>query len=87
MNDTVKLVIEIPKEDYLNAKGINWANIPPEYVDDYEYQIANGIPLDDVKRTIEEDMSWYMFNEYGNETAVHKELMAILNNIGKEVSE
>lgn len=46
MSDKVKLIIEIPKEDYLNAKRINWANVRPECVDDYEYQIAHGTPLD-----------------------------------------
>lgn len=54
MSEKVKLIIEIPKEDYLNAKRINWANIRPEYVDDYEYQIAHGILLEDIKMKIKD---------------------------------
>ena len=37
-----------------------------------------------VKAEIETNLSWEMFDEYGNETRLHKELMEILDNIGKE---
>lgn len=46
MSDTVKLVIEMPKEDYYFTKGAETARFfPSEY---YVDLILNGIPLDDV---------------------------------------
>ena len=80
MGDTVKLIIEIPKKTYLEIKDgliVRNAIITAE-------AIKNGVPLDDVKLKIEQDMSFDMFNDYGNETAIHKELWEILDNIGKE---
>ena len=79
MSDTVKLIIEIPKEDYKRCKEKYQRRI-----DIMGDAIANGTPLDDVKLKIEQDMCFDMFNDYGNETAVHKELWEILDNIGKE---
>jgi len=68
MSDTVKLIIEIPK-------------VPKN--DHERWVLAHGTPLDDVKLKIEQDMSFDMFDDYGNETAIHKELWQILDNIGK----
>ena len=43
MSDTVKLIIEIPKEDYEFTKGAKTARyFPPEY---YVNLILNGTPL------------------------------------------
>lgn len=36
-----------------------------------------------LKAEIETNLSWDMFDEYGNETRLHKELMEILDSIGK----
>lgn len=79
MSETVKLVIEIPKETYLGLRGyisVRNAIVSVE-------AIHNGVPLDEIKAKIETDLSWEMFDEYGNETTLHKELMEILDNIGK----
>lgn len=78
MSETVKLIIEIPKGLYEMCKKYEL------YTSDSEtLAIAHGIPLDDVKAEIETNLSWEMFDEYGNETGLHKELMEILDNIGK----
>ncbi len=46
MSDTVKLIVEIPKEDYEFTKGAKTARyFPSEY---YVKLILNGIPLDSV---------------------------------------
>lgn len=42
----MKLVIEISEEEYKNAKQINWANLRPEQVDDWDWIIAHGKPLE-----------------------------------------
>lgn len=45
MSETVKLIIEIPKEDYEFTKDAETARVfPSEY---YVKLILNGIPLDD----------------------------------------
>lgn len=64
MSDTVKLIINIHK-------------LPKN--DHERWVLAHGTPLDDVKAEIETNLSWDMFDEYGNETRLHKELMEILN--------
>lgn len=77
----MKLVIEIPKGalEVLNTKGVDW--LGAEHI---LSAVAHGVPLDTVKAKIETDLSWSMFDEYGNETRLHKDLMEILANIGKE---
>jgi hypothetical protein len=76
MSDKVKLIIEIPKAEYERLV----------YIDHLKLRgyIENGIPLDDVKEEIEQDMSFDMFDDYGNKTRIHKELWEILDNIDKE---
>lgn len=80
MSDTVKLVIEIPKEVF-EARKVG--EISPWVTTPILDSVQNGIPLDDVKLKIEQDMSLDMFDDYGNETAIHKELWEIFDNIGK----
>lgn len=89
----MKLIIDIPKEDYLKAKRINWANIRPEYVDDYEYQIAHGTPLDEVKAKIKAMFppsgDWMYGEECEHEHTVCEvlsDVLQILDNIGNEKS-
>lgn len=96
MSETVKLIIEIPKEDieficktsFVEDERTMFKQSPSDrqgtmmlfrLVD----SVKDGIPLDDVKAEIETNLSWEMFDEYGNETDLHKELMDILDNIGK----
>ena len=83
MSETVKLIIEIPKEEYEFIK--NLVVVPPK--DSYCELIVNAVPLEEVKTKIETDLSWDMYDEYGNETCLHKSLMQILDNIGKESEE
>ncbi len=96
MSDTVKLVIEIPKEDielicktsFVEDERTMFKQSPSDRQGTMMLfrlmdSVKDGIPLDDVKLKIEQDMSWEMFDEYGNETRLHKELMEILDNMGK----
>lgn len=84
MSDVVKLVVEIPQRVHEQLKS---GHVNQEAMFYSSLAIKHGVPLDDVKLQIEQDMSWDMFDEYGNETTVHKELMHILDNIGKEGEE
>lgn len=78
MRETVKLIIEIPRNEYEQT-----CNLTLHDRSIWDNAIRKGIPLDDVKAEIETDLSWEMFDEYGNETALHEELWEILDNIGK----
>lgn len=81
----MKLIIDIPAEKDFIDKAL-WGGIDAFDTDDLVIvldAIAHGTPLDDVKLKIEQDMCFDMFNDYGNETAIHKELWEILDNIGK----
>ena len=80
MSDTVKLIIELPTDKYLSVK----TNIINDFIYD---AVKHGIPLDDVKAEIETDLSGDMFDDYGNETDLHKVLWEILDNVGKAESE
>ena len=50
----------------------------------YGWEEGRKALIDDLKTKIETDLSWEMYDEYGNETGLHKELIDILDNIGKE---
>lgn len=57
MSDNIKLIIEMPKEDYEFTKGAKTARVfPSEY---YVKLILNGIPLDDVKAEIDKAQEPY----------------------------
>lgn len=84
MSDNIKLIIEIPKDYYEIIKH----DVENNLTDYRPFEIiGNGIPLDDVKAKIETDLSWEMYDDYGNETGLHKELMKILDSVGKESEE
>lgn len=91
MSETVKLVIEIPKETYLGLRGcisVRNAIVSVE-------AIHNGVPLDDVKAEIEQncqEIDTISHNEYENAVEQGKEIayenvLSILDNIGKAESE
>ena len=89
MSEKVKLIIEIPKYDYEEV-----GHLVADGIFDYNGVIAtvckaivNGTPLDDVKAEIETDLSWNMYDDYGNETSLHKALIEILYNIDDESEE
>ena len=86
MGDTVKLIIEISKEDLKRISDGEWIGT---YT--YDNMILNGTPLDDVKAEIKA-----MFPPSGNwmydENCEHEhtacevlvDVLQILDNIGKE---
>ena len=78
MSETVKLIIEIPKRDYEEVKKVGVFTFPR-----VSRAIREATLLDDVKAEIETDLSGDMFDDYGNETALHEALWEILDNIGK----
>lgn len=80
----MKIIIDIPEEDYKTI-----IQRPKQCVVHWDIvdALRNGTPLDDVKAKIETYLSWSMFDEYGNETGLHKDLMKILDNIGKAENE
>ena len=80
MTDTVKLIIEIPKDYYEIIKH----NVEHHLTDYRPFEIiGNGIPLDDVKQEI-----WvadFDFGDYYDHTAeIQDKVCGILDNIGKE---
>lgn len=89
MSDTVKLIIKISEDVYtrLFDNGIQDSEIAVDDICEMARALRMGTPLDEVKLKIEQDMSWDMFDDYGNETAIHRELWEILDNIGKESEE
>lgn len=87
MSDTVKVVIEIPKEVKADIdNGVIRQNIDKIYL-----ALAHGTPLDDVKAEIQakyDSIPWRN-NEYddGWIEALEWVLFSILDNIGKAESE
>jgi len=57
MNDTVKLIIEIPKAMYENVQN-------GTYCGTLYKELKNGTPLDDIKAEIEEKSVWYRGQTY-----------------------
>ena len=82
MSDIVKLIIEIPKEDYEFTKGAKMARVfPSEY---YVKLILKGIPLDDVIGKIDkayDELDGYDPSALGT---FANRVSDILDNIGKE---
>ena len=76
MSDTVKLIIEIPKEIYMGL--FNDEELTGGECAWLLSAVKNGIPLDDVKAEIDQ----YLFqNEFGSE--YREEVSQIIDNIGK----
>lgn len=80
MSDTVKLIIEIPKEAY---NVLLTEQVLPPHID-VEWLLIHGIPLDDVIGKIEKLSTDYCGGYIGLDK---KEVLQILDNIGKESEE
>lgn len=78
----MKLIIDIPEHILDTIQADEMLNRVQLSI--LQIHILKGTPLDDVKEEIEQDMSFDMFDDYGNKTRIHKELWEILDNIGKE---
>ena len=75
----MKLIIDIPDYEYRQIKEVYEKN---DIVENTYSYIYHGTPLDDVKAEIDQ----YLFqNEFGLE--YRKEVLQILDNIGKTESE
>jgi len=94
MSDTVKLIIEIPKEDY--KKLVNPYQHNEIWCERLKRMVIHGIPLDDVKAEImqldyELESFYYGHNDTVQAERVHticrEEVLQILDNIGKAESE
>ena len=48
-------------------------------VESFNYKSIPLSIIDDIKKEIDTNLSWYMYDEYGNETALHKMLMEIID--------
>ena len=84
MSDTVKLIIEIPKNVYAECQGDIYF---PDTGGELFNAVKNGIPLDDVKATIEQTAKDYdKFADYRRVRGLWIAL-EILDNIGKAESE
>lgn len=85
MSDTVKLIIEIPKETYLGIRG----GYVIKNTTKITKVIKNGIPLDDVKAEImAKHFSIVEKTDFDNgRTYGYDECLSILDNIGKGESE
>ena len=87
MSDTVKLIIEIPKQAYELCKTLKSDSDDGIIGICAVNAIGNGTPLDDVKAEIEQTIKDY--DKSGDYRRVRGLWMAleILNNIGKESEE
>lgn len=74
MSETVKLIIELPKEIYESRYGDECDEKDCLIIDTFTNAIANGIPLDDVKAEIE---------ALNDDYCSTQEVLDILDNIGK----
>lgn len=83
MSDTVKLIIEIPSNDYEYLK--NNCIIPIKYDNHIYKAIINGTPLDAVKAEIRaKHFRIVEKNDFDNgRTYGYDECLSILDNIGK----
>lgn len=82
MNDTVKLIIEIPKDIYERCKDYKLWSYDAETL---EGAVARSTPLDDVKaEIISKHSSIVEKNDFDNgRTYGYEECLSILDNIGK----
>lgn len=91
MSDTVKLIIEIPKETKQAFDKAESNDLKGGYYDHggiIGKAIQNGIPLDDVTTEINEKMADYVASGYADSVEDFEEYSRIVNqaldNIGKE---
>lgn len=84
MSETVKLIIEIPKEEYEFIKS----SFSAQYKHAYSKMILNGIPLDDVKAEIEQNAYPIVHGVNNHEKGMTLYgILQVLDNIGKAKSE
>lgn len=87
MSDTVKLIIEIPEEEY---KRMTEESIYSTHV--MICAIQNGIPLDDVKTEIEklnpvDYGSMFSYESHNGARDMKRDILDIIDDIGKVESE
>lgn len=86
MSETIKLIIEIPKDIYESCKNLWFYD-----AETLEGAVVQGIPLDDVKAEIEKKCdrinSIASVLRYPQHREIQELLCEILNNIGKGDSE
>ena len=76
----MKIVIDLPEEvtEWFKERAF----IPIKYYTEVEKAMEKAEALseiiDKISAEIKENMSWEMYDEYGNETALCKELMDII---------
>ena len=84
MSDTVKLVIDFPKDKYKDFVACYCGNLNCDWL---QKRVAEGIPLDDVKAEIEKLDEGITSYDHDNPWVYKSEVLDILNNIGKAESE
>lgn len=90
MSETVKLIIELPKEIYESRYGDECDEKDCLIIDTFTNAIANGIPLDDVKAEIEQIRSHSARFRRSDGSVAYADtdnILDVLDNIGKGVSE
>ena len=89
MNDTIKLIIEMPTEMFQEMRDNDLINV--KTLNKSIKAIENGIPLDDVKAEIEKNCdrinSIASVLSYPQHREIQELLCEILDNIGKAESE
>lgn len=93
MSDTVKLIIEIPKESYEYIKTLSEMGCltSPEYSNatrltssEFVNAIRNGTPMEDVTAEIKALQKTYPFVNHIDTYVKEDDVLHILDNIGKE---
>ena len=77
----------IPIDEFDSVRFFDKDTDDLDFLTDEEKTVIINRTLNEVKTTIETDLSWSMFDEYGNETRIHRDLMEILDNIGETESQ
>lgn len=61
----MKLIMDIPEEEYKYCKRINWSHIKLEQVDVWDYVISHGKPLNDELQEIRQEIeNIQIYGEY-----------------------
>ena len=74
----MKIVIDMPPKEFEHFKQFKG-----KFICDNGYDliqaIKNGTPLEDIKKEIETDLSWFCFDEYGNKKWDWKQIEKIFD--------